>query len=126
MGTQDFLARFASGFMNRVPPQNPRTITVVNMSRVDSFRDVVERFSSLMLPAMTLPRITAAWSSAISRAMRMGDEFVDFGHFLKLLVNDSRLLDSLSDLVSNISAVQSAYRAMILHEAHSNDVPGAA
>ena len=126
MGAHELLGALATGFMNHPgPPQNPRTITVVNMSRVDDFRDAVERFSSLMLGSMILPRVTAAWSSAISKAMRMGDEFVDFGHFLKILKNDSRLLDSSSDLATTIAAVQGAYFAMILQEAHSNDVPGA-
>ncbi len=109
--------------------QVPVTLGVMDLSKTAGFVAAVEQLSSLLVRELSTPGVVLGFLQAADAAYRMGSEFVDFGHFIQLLlerlpssgyVSTSR--DALSDAVS---AVQDAQRVMFVHERHSDDVPHA-
>jgi hypothetical protein len=109
---------FAHGF------QTPLTLTIVDNTKVPAFVSAIESLGGALRTAMNDKRVVAAIKSTGQSTYRMGDEFIDFGHFCSLLKQDSRI-SSLTSVTSAIDAALASMRDCIIKEQHSYDVSDA-
>jgi hypothetical protein len=83
----------------------------------------------LLARELSTPGIVLGFLQAAGEAYRMGGEFVDFGHFVELLLQKLPSAGYASTSKSALSAaaavVQTALRALFVEEKHSEDVPHA-
>jgi hypothetical protein len=107
--------------------QVPVTLGVMNLSQVGGFVAAVEGLSSLLVMELSTPGVVLGFLQAADVAYRMGGEFVDFGHFVELLMaklpSSDYIATDHSTLAAAAHAVKEAQRALFLHEKHSDDVP---
>jgi hypothetical protein len=124
----DITEQLWDGFFNS-GDQVPLTLGVMELAKVGGFVTAVEALSALLARELSTPGVVLGFLQAAGEAYRMGGEFVDFGHFVKLLLQKLPSAGYASTNLSALSAaaavVATAQRDLFVREKHSDDVPHA-
>jgi hypothetical protein len=127
VSAQDITKALWDGFFKG--DQVPVTLGIMNLSHAGGFVAAVEALAGLLVKELSTPGVVLGFLQAADVAYRMGGEFVDFGHFVKLLIE--KLPESgysntdHAALVAAARAVETVQLDLFLVEKHSEDVPDA-
>ena len=112
----------------------PTTLSVIDLTKVAPFVAAVEALASVLVKELSTPGVLLGFIQAADTAYFMGSkDFVDFGHFLRLLKDKLPRQDykttSYDELCAKIDGITGdnslVWRDLFVKERHSDDVPNA-
>lgn len=107
----------------------PLTLAVLNLTKVPGFVKAVDALGLKLVSELGTAGVVQGFLQAADSAYRFNRHYVDFGHFLSLLIDklprSGYALTSYDELLTLINAAKAQQQNIIVHERHSDDVPDA-